>query len=324
MAARRNTNKGNTATAEKNEEQNVTATPEELVEEATGAAAAEPVAATDNEDKAEAEIDLTDFSNAVEAAVKDEEKRDKDTGDLAADLIEPVNTAFRALDGAKAKNKARAHLNGLMRDAMNNFDMPLARSYMVLADGLSAGPSAKAERQPADPTEAFVQKVVGLQLAVALTTENLPEGVDEDWKAKANELFTESKATAQEYLEWTRSEDDNKGDEPEISSVVKAAVKLAQGKAAKVGASRGGSGTPHEGPRRDIAKHIYAAFENEAPGTFLTIAEIRKFHSEEYGDNPPSAGAISARLFPTGGGKCTLEGVVPDTNENNKKGARKL
>jgi hypothetical protein len=323
MAARRNTNKSNTATIEK--EQNVTATPE-VTEEATQAA--EPVAPVESDtsaktDEKEAEVDLTAFSSAVEAAVTDEEKRDKDTGDLAAELIEPVNHAFRDLEGAKAKNKARAHLNGLMKDAMNDLNMPLARSYMLLSDGLSAGPSAKAERQPADPTEAFVQKVVGLQLAVALATENLPEGVDEAWKAKANELFTESKSVAQEFLEWSRSDADDKGDEPDVSSVVKAAVKLAQGKAAKVGSSRG-TGTPHEGPRRDIAKHIYEAFEGQAPGTFLTIAEIRKFHSEEYGDNPPSAGAISARLFPTGGGKCTLEGVVPDTNENNKKGARKI
>jgi hypothetical protein len=319
MAARRNT-KSNTATVE-NEEKNVSTTAPEAVEateatEATNEAADQPK---------EVEVDLTEFSAAIDSAIADEEKRDKDTGELAADLIEPVNNAFRALEGAKAKNKARAHLNGLMKDAMNDLNMPLARSYMILSDNLSAtGGHAKTERQPADPTEAFVQKVVGLQLAVALAKDNQPEGVDENWSDKANELYKESEQAAHEYLAYLKADEDTRGEEPEVSSVVKAAVKLAQGKAAKLGATRGAAGTPHEGPRRDIGKHITEAFENVESGTFLTIAEIRKFNSSEYGDNPPSAGAISARLFPTGGGKCTVEGIVPDTNENNKKGARKL
>lgn len=318
MAARRNTNSksSNTATVE-NEEKNVSTTAPEAVEANTTEATDQPK---------EVEVDLTEFSAAIESAIKDEEKRDKDTGELAADLLEPVNAAFRALEGAKAKNKARAHLNGLMKDAMNDLNMPLARSYMILSDNLSAtGGHAKAERQPADPTEAFVQKVVGLQLAVALAKENQPEGVDENWSDKANELYKESEQAAHEYLAYLKTDEDSRGEEPEVTSVVKAAVKLAQGKAAKLGGTRvGAAGTPHEGPRRDIGKHITEAFENVASGDFLTIAEIRKFQSSEYGDNPPSAGAISARLFPTGGGKCTVEGIVPDTNENNKKGARKL
>ena len=95
---------------------------------------------------------------------------------------------------------------------------------------------------------------------------------------------------------------------------------LAIGKAAKAGARAGSTFT---GERRDIGKHIAEAFESVEPGGFLTVAEIRKFRSNEYGDNPPSAGAISARLFPSGGGDCTIEGVSGDTNDKGNKGGRK-
>src|SRR3546814_10998155 len=60
--------------------------------------------------------------------------------------------------------------------------------------------------------------------------------------------------------------------------------------------------------RGDIASHIQSAFEDKRLGDFLTIQEIRNHRSTGYGvDNPtnPSAGAISARLFPTSG-SCTV------------------
>jgi hypothetical protein len=101
--------------------------------------------------------------------------------------------------------------------------------------------------------------------------------------------------------------------------VVRTAFKAAQGKG--TGGSRGGS---NGGPRKDIGKHIREAFESREAGEFLTIAEIAKFASSEYPEgNPPSQGAVSARLFPTSG-KCTVEGVEPvDKDGSNPKGARK-
>ncbi|MEU4477743.1 DUF262 domain-containing protein [Micromonospora sp. NPDC023966] len=80
--------------------------------------------------------------------------------------------------------------------------------------------------------------------------------------------------------------------------------------------SRQGSG------RRDIGAHIVSAFFGLAPGSFLTINEIRRHRSDEYGDEFPSAGAIHARLFPSSG-RCTVPGVEPGTNERGLRGARK-
>lgn len=313
--ARRPSNKSKTDTKNTEvQEDNVTAT-------ATEAPAPEN---TENDSKpAEQEIDLTAFLAEVEKVVNDTEQRDATTGELTPGLIEPVNNEFRKLEGAKAKNRARASLNNLMKEAMNEANMPLARSYMLLADGLTAGStSTKSERVPADPTDAFVQRVVGLRIANELATSNVPEGVGENWKDKANELYKDSREKADAYLAWVNGDEEDRGDEPEVTTVVRSAVKLAQGKAAKVGGSVRSS-TVGDGVRRDIAKHIASAFAGVDEGTFLTVAEIRKHTSEEYGDNPPSAGAISARLFPSSG-KCTVEGVEPGTNDKGHKGATKV
>ncbi|WP_278265435.1 DUF262 domain-containing HNH endonuclease family protein [Nocardia sp. AG03] len=63
--------------------------------------------------------------------------------------------------------------------------------------------------------------------------------------------------------------------------------------------------------RRDIGQHIVNAFAGLEEGTFLTINEIRKVPSAQYPVNDlPSSGAISARLFPAGGRRTTVPGVV--------------
>jgi hypothetical protein len=63
--------------------------------------------------------------------------------------------------------------------------------------------------------------------------------------------------------------------------------------------------------RRDIGRHIEHVFSSVAPGEFLTVAEIRRRPSPEYPDNPPSGGAITARLFPAGR-TTTVPGVRPE------------
>lgn len=261
-------------------------------------------------------IDLSGFESAVEEAVG---QRDESTGDLSVEALAPAITAYRALDGIAAKNKAKTLLTDKMRDAMSSLDIQLARSYMVVQDNLSAGTTAKAERQPADPTEAFIQRQVGLDLARALIVK--PEGVAEDAEARAEKLYSEVFPQAEQYLAWSVDESEDKGDEPDVPAFVKGAVKLAQGKAAKVGGARVG-GTS-SGERHDIGEHIRQAFENVPSGQFLTIAEIRNNRSTEYGDNPPSAGAISARLFPQSG-KCSLDFVTPGQNDKGNRGATKV
>jgi len=268
------------------------------------------------------EADLTEFKARVAEAV---EGKDSSTGEVAPGLFEPVSAAYRAIDGVKGKNAAKAFVSDQMRDAMNSTDIQSARAYMNLGDHLTAAtPHAGSARVPTDPTEAFIHLIVGLRLAQALAAENVPEGVAEDWSGKADALLTSSEGPAREYLAWTKSEDENKGDEPIVESVVKAAVKLSVGKSAKVGSAARSTSTPFTGTRRDIGKHIAAAFEGIESGTFLTVAQIRKHHSDEYGDELPSAGAVSARLFPRNNGKCTIEGITPgQLDGKGNKGAYK-
>lgn len=75
--------------------------------------------------------------------------------------------------------------------------------------------------------------------------------------------------------------------------------------------------------RRDIGAHIVHAFRDLPSGTFLTIQQIRNTPSPEYGNEAPSAGAISARLFPSTGSRTTVPDVVAE-RENGVRGARKL
>ncbi|ETT28833.1 protein of unknown function DUF262 [Rhodococcus rhodochrous ATCC 21198] len=75
--------------------------------------------------------------------------------------------------------------------------------------------------------------------------------------------------------------------------------------------------------RRDIGQHIVNAFADLEVGDFLTIGEIRKTPSPQYPVHDlPSAGAISARLFPGNGGRTTVPGVV-GVIAGGRRGARK-
>lgn len=273
---------------------------------------------------AETPIDLTDFTAAVEAAV---EEADTTTGTVPEASIAKVSAEYRKLEGLKAKNAAKKLVADGMKDAMNGDSLPRARSYMNLQEKAlvaASGGGGGSTRQPADPTEAFVQRVATLNLASTIAQSNVPDGIAENWGERVGTLVTESTEAATSYLQWLTGDEDSRGEEPEVSQVVKNAAKLAQGKAAKAGGRAGGAGTPFTGERRDIAKHIVEAFENEPEGKFLRVSEIRKFRSNEYGDNLPSAGAISIRLFPNKGeSSMTKLGIKPDTQDG-KKGAVKV
>jgi hypothetical protein len=121
-----------------------------------------------------------------------------------------------------------------------------------------------------------------------------------------------------------QADPESRGDEPEVPTIAKNAAKLAFGRAAKAGTGANRVVAPYTGERRDVAKHIENAFKNKEEGTFLAISEIRNERSDEYGDDAPSAGAISARLFPPNDKPSTMlkYGIRPDT-QNGKKGAVK-
>lgn len=268
------------------------------------------------EPKAEVEIDLTDFQKVTGEAV---DARDESTGEVPAEQIDKVNTAYRALDGIKPKNAAKNWLEEQMKAAIGDLNVQLARAYSMVKDNLSAG-SAKSEKAPADPTVAFVNKVAAHNIALSLVQGNVPEGVEgEKALAQASELSTSLAEQVTQYQTWLDNEAEDKGDAPEVSPVVRSAFKLAAGKASGGGRVSGGSGV-----RRDISKHIQAAFADAEPGAFLTVAEIANHKSEEYGDDSPSQGAVSARLFPASG-KCTVEGIEPvPATDGKPRGARKV
>lgn len=305
----------NTRTAESPDSTDTT-TKEAPVSESTTEAAA-PAAET--KPKA-APVDLSNFTAAVTSAVGN---ADTSTGTVPEADLSEVTTQYRALEGIKAKNEAKAHVNEQMKNAMNSDDLATARAYLSISENALVAAAAGAKSStPADPTENYCQRVATLTLAYQLAVANVPEGVGEGWEAKSNELVEASRADANSLLEWNNKDPESRGEEPEASAVVRNSVKLATGKAAKAGVSRGG-GT-FTGERRDIGAHIMNAFEGKSEGDFLTIAEVRNTRSDEYGDTPPSAGAISARLFPKSG-TSTMEkvGIKGDTQDG-KKGAVKI
>lgn len=274
--------------------------------------------------KTEAEVDLTDFQSATATALQ-HDGRDETTGELPVVAIEPVNVEYRKLDGTKAKNKAKSWLEDQMKSAMMGEDgaapdFQLARSYMQIKDGLSAAKSGGSkESTPADPAAAWVNRQASLTLATLIVGADKPEVEgDRDLSTEAQALADSLVEQVNAYRTWAANEAEDKGEAPEVSAVVKSAIKLSTGKAA--GRSGGGS---TGGPRRDVGKHIASAFAGVESGTFLSVAAIAKHKSEEYGDDHPSQGAVQARLFPTSG-KCTVEGVVPqDRTDDTPRGAVK-
>lgn len=235
----------------------------------------------------EVEVDLTAFQAAAQEAAGE---ADTTTGEVPPSAIETVNKAYRELQGQKPKNKARLWLEEQMMAAVQDKNLTGARVFVDLKNGLSAGGGSSTAKAPADPTQAFVQKVAALNLAATLTVGNVPEGVAEGWEDKVTELLASLDEDVQKLQDF-----DGEGDAPEVSPVVRQAFKLAAGKA-----SGGGGSRVPGGPRRDVEKHIQQVFADLPVGTRLTMTEIAKAHSTEYGDDRPSSGAVSSRLLPKG------------------------
>lgn len=261
------------------------------------------------------EVDLTPFKDAATAAV---ESADESTGDLSVEAIDSVNKVYREIDGIKGKNAARNWLDEEMKNAISvEKNIIRAKAFVLLKDGLTAGGGSSSPKAPADPTQAFVQKVVGLNLAVQLVMEAVPEGVAETWTDDADKLTTELAGQVESYKAYLAS-DDADAEAPEVSPVVRQAFKLAAGK------GTGGGSRVTGGPRRDTVKHMEQVFADLESGSFLTINEIAKAQSTEYGDDRPSAGAVSARLFPKDKDPYKSDTLEAVAEEGKPRGARKL
>lgn len=287
--------------------------------EAPEATESTETAPTETAPKAEDKpIDLTGFQTAVTEALAE---KDESTGDLSPKHLEDVNKVYRELDGVKSKNAARAWIDEQMRLAISeDKDIVKAKAFVMLKDNLSAGSGSSGPKAPADPTTAFVQKVAALSIASTLVQSSVPEGVSEDWSTKVEALVTELGEQVDAFAAWNANTAEDKGEAPEVSPVVKQAFKLSAGK----GTSGGGGSRVSGGPRRDIEVHMQQVFADKESGSFLTVNEIAKAQSTEYGEDRPSAGAVSARLFPKGKDAYEANGIKAVAEEGKSRGAVKL
>lgn len=281
---------------------------------------------TPEEDKPvkDGEADLTEFQSAAQTAV---EQRDTGSGDLPEGALEPVLKQYRELPSVKDRNRAKNLLKDLMKSAMEQMDLGLAKAYLVMQDSMTtATAKTPAERKPADPTALWRHNLATATIAYGELFSNAPEGIDaqEVVGAAQSAEILEAVAKYRTWLDTETPEGEERPAAPEVPAEVVAAFRLVRGQGRRTG--NGSSSrivSPHDGPRRDLGKHIEEAFANVEDGAFLSVADIRKFRSSEYGDEQPSAGAISARLFPSSG-TCTIPGITPGTGgEKGTKGAFK-
>lgn len=266
-------------------------------------------AAAPAEKPAEAVLDISSFNTALDTALAE---MDSTTGTLAPGQIAPVVKAYADLDGTKAKAAARQVLETGIKEGLDKNEIPKARALNSIRAELSKGKasSPKKDAEPVDPTQAFVETVTALRLAYSHVITNVPEGVAENWEAQSNELAGTAAADVTTLVAWN-----GEGEAPEVSPVAKRALGLAKGRTVKAGKSAGGgTRAPFTGTRRNVAKHIESAFADKPVGAVMTIAEVVSHKSEEYGDDHPSPGAVSARLFDTKTGEATsidgFEGVL--------------
>lgn len=297
-------------TTEATEEATVTTVVENPAEttavEATDTSTEAP--ATEAKVEKPAEPDLTAFKAAVDAAIKE---KDGPTGDLAVVQIESVKAQYQALDGLKAKNAAKNHLQGLLRTAIAASDVSTAGAVMNLVDNACVAGSKSAagagEAKPADPAQAYTDRLVALNLAYNLAMADVPEGVNADEaRAKATDRVGELTDQADKLYTWSKADAEARGDEPESSPLVKRAVRLTSG---KVSGGKAGTGTPHEGPRGNTARHIQLFFKGQPIGTQAKVAEISNAKTDEYPNGNASPGAINSRMKSAESGKSPIEGI---------------
>ncbi|UTN91255.1 hypothetical protein SEA_POKYPUPPY_96 [Gordonia phage PokyPuppy] len=303
---------------------NTETTQEATVTEPTAA----PTASTDDVDKAAKQAaadaehmpNVETFKRVVTEAV---DAADPSTGTVSEADLDKVAEAYRGVTGGiKYKNLAKEFVDESMKAALPAGEYIKAVSYNEVSEKLRTTKAApKASAPKVDPKEAFGERVAVIELGLALLTDRVPAEA-EDYEVPSTEAAY-SQASA--YLDWLDADEETRGEEPELSGVAAAAVKVFQGKGIggrRVGAS--GPRQPFNGVRRNVGAHIASAFEGVESGTFLTVNDIVKHKSEEYGDDAPSSGAVSARLFPQGdASKCNVEGITPGTNSAGTKGATK-
>lgn len=260
----------------------------------------EVVEATEAPVEVEEVVDLTDFEAAVSEAIA---TADESTYTVTDAALAGVRQAYTALSGTKARNKAKASLNETLKRGLDNSDLATAQVAMFLTEaGTQAAKAPKAPKAPKDPRQPYVDRLAAITLGLYIAQLDAPEGFDVADAIgaatdEANKAFEEAKAVLATEDRYTEN------------LLIRAALKVASGKNVRSTASAG------SGVRRDLGKHITEAFGAVEVGTFLSVAEIRKFNSSEYGEDSPSAGAISNRLQPGSGKPTTIENIKVESRD---------
>lgn len=277
-------------------------------------------------------------------------ERDVATGHMSESLKQRIKDSYVKLPSGNSKTSARSQVKAYVTEKLTGImdsetpDIFAARTLFVIQNDLlvaTGGGGQTLTREPVDPTDAHVERVTALYLAPNFV--EVPEGVAADWASRvdtlAAQLREDPKTVA--YLEWVNGDtspvsdtDDTekRGPEPEVSPVIKSAVAISRGRAAgRAGrprkASAGGSATggtkaAYNGPKRDVGKHIAEAFADKPVGTWMSIGDIAKFESQEYGGPAASQGAVAARINAEKG--CTVPGIVAAPGPDGRRGAKKV
>lgn len=252
------------------------------------------------EAKEEVEIDLTDFNEALGAAL---DAADPSTGEVPPTELAKVNEAYRELPGLKGKNAAREVIKEGMESAMLALQPVKALAHMKVRDGLSAGTKASAGKpgrkaKPVDPAAAWLQTGAALRIAIAVHTHGAPSIEGRNLEEEVAKLVEDAWEDVQKLVAWEAeepAEGEEKSAAPEVSPLAKRGVAAARDRKTP-GRKAGGPG--YTGPRRSVKAHVEEAFAEVEVGEELTIGEISNFKSTVYGDEagPGLSGRVSAHF----------------------------
>lgn len=216
-----------------------------------------------------------------------------DTDATQAEATPRDYQAEYAVADKSGKAAIRTTLRHAMEQAINDLDLPAAQAAKRTLDSLSSVTTKQAVAP--DYVTLAAERLVTLRHAIEALTSGqavFPEGVEVDM----TEVFT----LADEQFNLGDASDLFRADAINELCTVKVRTSVT---------------------RRDLGAHVAAVAAMHPSGTFLTIAQVASTRTEVYGDERPSDGAISARLFAEGG--CTIPGVVPVAkSDQHPKGLR--
>lgn len=221
-----------------------------------------------------------------------------------------ITAKYTAISGnRKALNAAKNAVSARMQEAVLEANLDKARAFLDVQKVIDSVSTAKvsAPKEPVDPTPGFKDGYVTLMLAAQIYSNNPPKGVTDAAAAisQADATLDELQEDVMKVVEYLSGTDEN-AELPEVNPLVAAALKVAQGKAVKVGrkpsTSTASRAAAYSGPRRSISLHIAQVMDQHPDEDFLSVTELAKGESSGEGDTPgygageASSGAIAAKI----------------------------